>query len=53
MDTFDKSLEAPTSTTELWSRYKRIQDIVVNPIQPLLVLIGSPAATASVRSLLL
>lgn len=36
----------------LWSRYKRVHDIVVAPIRPLVVLMGPPSCTAWVKKII-
>jgi len=48
----DYVLKAPDSQVAMWSRYKRIQDIVLNPIHPLIVLIGDPECTSALKKIL-
>ena len=36
----------------LWSRYKRVQEIITNPIQPLVVLIGPLYATTALKKII-
>ena len=52
-DLIDFTLEAPPEQLFLWSRYKRIQDIILNPIHPLITVIGNTESREEIKKTLL
>ena len=52
VDSPDIALTSPLSQINLWSRYKRIHDIIKNPIHPLIVVIGSNTCTGHIKKLI-
>jgi len=42
-------LAAPPSQITLWSRYKRLHDLVMGPIRPLVVLVGPISCTTWIK----
>ena len=45
-------LTAPSSQISLWSRYKRVQDLVMGPIRPLIVLLGPINCTTWIKKII-